>query len=76
MVCTNCAELLDEAVLRDLHPLVVAIQQVEGFAQEFQFDTIAKQKTAGQSHVGGGVVGSDQRVRENPGSRSLVVLPS
>ena len=65
-----------KAILRDLHPLVVAIQQVEGFGHQFQFDPVAGIKTAGQPHVGGGVVGSDKRVARNSGSRSLLLLPS
>lgn len=52
----------DESILGDLHPLVVPIQQIERFNDQFQFDAFAKMKTPGQSNVGSGVIGADQRV--------------
>jgi hypothetical protein len=43
-------------------PLVVAVKQVERFRQEFQFDTIPRQKMAAQPDIGGRAIGSDKRI--------------
>jgi len=63
-----------ETILRDLDALVVAVQQIEGLRHQFQFHPVAGIETAGESQVGGGVIRSE--LRDIPGSRSLVLLPS
>ncbi len=45
--CLNeLRRVADETILGDLHPLVVAIQQIERFGHQFQFDAVANMKTA------------------------------
>src|SRR6202044_785991 len=59
------------AVFGDQNALVVAVEQVEGFQNQVQLQALAHKQTAGQAQVGGGVIGSDERIAA--GARQAVV---
>src|SRR5450755_1496130 len=64
----------DEAILRDLNPPVVAVQQIEGLGHQFQFHAVAGIETAGKSQVSGGIVRSEERVAGHPRKAVVVVV--
>ncbi len=63
-----------EAILRDLDPLIIAIQQIERLGDQFQFQALPELQAAGQAQVSGGVVGADQRVARNAGQTVVGVV--
>src|SRR5580693_6051504 len=63
-----------QAVFGDQDALIVAIEQVEGFEDQVQLQALAHKQAASQAQVGGGVIGSDERIASCAGKAVVGVV--